>query len=181
MRGSWRTERTSGWPRPSRRCRRVGSPRGTGFDLHTDITAGNQIAVERRHRRQATPDGRVRQPRAAIGDPHHILRTSARSALRVHEPEHVSSANLDRILGDDREERLQVMCIGAHRVRPRPTRRELQELIDEWMPDDVHVGIGAIARHSTNLRRPDHENPPCPSSARREVPQAGRPGGGSPV
>jgi class 3 adenylate cyclase len=29
--------------------------------------------------------------------------------------------------------------------------------------------------------RPDHGDPPCPNSARRKVPRAIRPGGGSPV
>ena len=100
---------------PNRRRRLIvrGQPPRDGVHLHTDVAAANQIAVERGHRRQATPDGRVRQSRASIAEPHHILRTSARTALRVHELEDVSSTNLDRVPGDNREERLQVRPPGT--------------------------------------------------------------------
>ena len=35
--------------------------------------------------------------------------------------------------------------------------------------------------HTTKLRRPDHDEPPYPSSAREDLPRASRSAGGSPV
>jgi hypothetical protein len=101
--------------------------------------------------------------------------------LRVDEAQHVHGADLFGLLADDGEERLQIVRVGPHRVRSRSTSSELQEVVDEPMPNDVVISAVALAGDSANLRRPDHENPLYPSSARREVPRAVRPGGGSPV
>ena len=49
---------------------------------HADIAADDEIAVEARHRSQASLDRRRRQPRAAIGDPHHVLRARRGPLLR---------------------------------------------------------------------------------------------------
>ena len=154
---------------------------GHRVDVDTGIAAGDQIAIERRHRRQPTPDRRRRQPRAAIRDPHHVLGAHPSPALRGHEAEHIRGAHLHRVLGDDREERLQIVRVGPHRVRPRSTSSELQELVDQPMTDDIHLSAVTIASDAANLRRPDHGKPPCPSSARRKAPRAVSPGGGSPV
>ena len=157
MRGSRRTARTSGWPRPSRR-RRVGSPRGTGLVSTPTSPRVIKIAVEGGHRSQSTPNRGARQPRTAIGDPHHVLGAHPGPALRVHEAEHVHGPDLAGILGDDGEERLQVVRIGPHRVGPGPTRRELQELVDERMPDDIDVSAVALPGDTANQRRPDHRH-----------------------
>ena len=61
-------------------------------------------------------------------------------------------SDIDRVLADDREERLQVMRIGTHRVRPRPTAGEPQELIDQPMTDDKHIALIAVPDDTTNLR-----------------------------
>ena len=114
------------------------APAGTGLVVHPDIAAGDQIAIERRHRGQPTADRRRRQPRACHRRSAPPSPRPAGPALRGHEPHHVRRRDLDRLLGDDREERLQIMRVGPHRVRPGPASGELQELIDQPMTNDVH-------------------------------------------
>jgi hypothetical protein len=75
-------------------------------------------------------NGGARQTRATVGDPHHVLGAGTSAALSVDEAEDVRSADIDGVLGDEGEERLQVVCVGAHGVGTRPIRGEVQELID---------------------------------------------------
>jgi hypothetical protein len=138
--------------------------------LHPGITAGDQIAVERRHRSQPPTDRRYRQPRPAVGDPRHVLRASPSPLLSCDEPEHILRPHIDRVLPDHSEERLQVVGIRAHRVRPRPTGGEPQKVIDQPMTEKEHLTLIAAPCNTTNLRQPDHGKPPRSSSARRRLP-----------
>jgi hypothetical protein len=131
---------------------------GHRVDVDPGVAAGDQIPIEGRHRSQPTPNGGARQPRAPVGDPHHVLGAHPSTALRVHETEHVHGAHLGRVLGDNSEERLQVVGVGAHRVGTRPTGSEQQELIDQSMADDIDISAVTLASDAANLRRPDHGN-----------------------
>ena len=105
-----------------RPARRVDSPRGTGFDSHAGVTASDQVRIEPRHRRQPPGDRARRQARLAIRHPNH----RPVAALMRQELEHVRRGHLDRVLVDDREERLQIERHRPQRVRPSPARHELQ-------------------------------------------------------
>src|SRR5262249_55443710 len=56
---------------------------------------------------------------------------------------------------------------------PRPTSRELQELVDQPMTDDIAITTDALTNDTANLRRPDHQNP----SLSELRPERGSPGG----
>ena len=84
----------------------------------TGVTSDDEIAIEARHRGQTPLDGRGRQPRLAVGDPHHVLGTGPRAPLGRHEAEHVLRGHLGGLFADDPEEDAQVMGIGPHGGRP---------------------------------------------------------------
>ncbi len=101
------------------------------------IAPDDQIAIEARHRSEASLDGRGREPRLTVGDPHHVLGARSGLALRRHEAQDVSRGHVGGFLADHPEEDAQVVGIGPHRVRPRPARGELQELIDQLVANSV--------------------------------------------
>ena len=127
---------------------------------HADVAARHQIAIQARHRSQPTLDRRRRQPRATVGDPHHVLRARVRALLDRDELEHIPRGHLGRLLADQREEHLQVMRIRPHRVRTRPSRRELQERVEQLMTDPIRpLTIGV---HQALERRTPHHRTPSP-------------------
>jgi hypothetical protein len=71
------------------------------------------------------------------------------------------------------------MGIGPHRVRASSTPSELQELIDQPVPNGIP--IDAATTEPANLRRPHHDNLLVPVSAEEIFPGGISPGGGSPV
>ena len=95
--------------------------------LDRRVASGHQIRVEARHRRQSTGDGAGRQPRLAVGDPHH----GAIASLVGQELEYVGRHDVDRVLVDDREERFQIVGHGPQGVRSDPSRHELEIGLDE--------------------------------------------------
>jgi hypothetical protein len=145
------------------------------------MVPGDQIAVEGRHGGQTAADRCRRQSRTTIGDAGHVLRPRPRATLVVEEREHVSGTNLDRVLADDREKRLQIMGVGPHRIRTRPAGDKLQKLVDQRMANDVSDTSTIRASHLAKLRGPNHGNPPRSISAQEDFPRAGDPAGGSPV
>jgi hypothetical protein len=88
---------------------------------HTGVTSDDEISIEARHRGEAPLDGRGRQSRLAVGDPHHLLGTLPRAPLVGHEAQHVLGGHVGGLLADDPEEHAQVMGIGPHRGRSGPT------------------------------------------------------------
>ena len=113
---------------------------------HRRVTAGDEIGVAARHRRQPPADCPRRQTRLPITDAHHFAVT----ALGGQELEHIRRRRRQGIPPDDREERLQDEAVPRQRVRPAPTRDELEIAVDEQITERV-VGL-ARRRH-----RPDHE------------------------
>jgi hypothetical protein len=73
------------------------------------------------------------------------------------------------------------MRVGAHRVRPRSTPSEAQEVVNQLMTDDIDIAAITISGDSANLWEPDHDDPLCPSSGRRETRRTVSSTGGSPV
>ena len=47
--------------------------------------------------------------------------------------DHILGPHVDGVLGDDAEERLQIVRVGTHRVRASPTTGEAQEVVDQRM------------------------------------------------
>src|SRR4051812_20361427 len=82
---------------------------------------------------------------------------------------------------NDIEERLQIVCVGAHGVRSSATTSELRETIDQPMTNDIDVADITLTDDSTNLRNPDHHDSSRVSSARGKPPRTPTPAGGSPV
>src|SRR5258708_1994600 len=62
------------------------------------------------------------------------------------------------------------MRVGTHRVRPRSTAGELQEVIDQAMTDDIDLASITLPDDTTNLRQPDHDDPPRSSSPEEDSP-----------
>ena len=182
MRGSRRTPRTNGRPAtvtatPTRRQahaapgssphrRRRGRPdsRRTPTPPPADA-ASSPPTTPTRHRRSAP-----RSPRP----------TRARCCA-VMNPNTSCGAHLDRVLADDGEERLQIVRVGAHRVRPRPTRQRTARTHRPAHDRRHRRRHHTIAGDTANLRKPDHGDPPRPSSARGKTPRTVSPAGGSPV
>jgi len=124
-----------------------------GVDRH--VAAGDEIAIEARHRRQPPLDRRRRQPRSAVGDAHDLLRARPGPLLSSHEVQDVPRRHLRRRLAHHGEERLQIMRIRPHRARPGPPESELQELVDLVVTDTPRpVAIGA--HHTPERRGPHH-------------------------
>jgi hypothetical protein len=123
------------------------------------LAAGDEIAIEARHRRQPPLDRRRRQPRSAVGDAHDLLRARPGPLLSSHEVDHVPRRHRSRLFAHHGEERLQIMRIRPHRGGPGPSMSELQELVDQAMTDTPRpVAIGA--HHAPERRRPHHRTPP---------------------
>ncbi len=127
--------------RPPRR--RVDSPRGTGFDLQRVSSRATTIGVEARDRRQSAGDRPCRQPRLTVDETHDPPIT----ALVGQEVEDIARHNLDRLLVDDREERLQVEGDRPQRVRPGLSRPRTPST-------DLRVdGPGSSGPHRSGTRR----------------------------
>jgi|SRR4029450_1403637 hypothetical protein len=72
------------------------------------------------------------------------------AALSANEPEDVRGTDVLGILRDDGKERLQVVRVGAHGVGTRPTSSEVQELVDEFVPDYIDCVCQAAAGGRTH-------------------------------
>ena len=83
------------------------------------VTTDHQKRIQRRHRRQPALDRPSRQPRLPVRQPDHP-RIPDRS-LSSDELQHIRRRNLERVLGDDREEHLQIEPRRQHRVRTTPS------------------------------------------------------------
>jgi hypothetical protein len=70
---------------------------------------------------------RARQTRLTVADPHH----GPVAPLVGDEVEDVGGGDLNRLLVDDGEERLQIVGDRPHRVRPRPPGHERQVRVDD--------------------------------------------------
>ena len=115
------------------------------------VTTSDHIRVEPRHRRQPPRDRPRRQPRLAIAQADH----RAVAALMSQELEHIRRRHLDRILADHREERLQIERHRPQRVRPRPTRDELQITIHQRITQ-LETGITTSSQRTNQTRRKAH-------------------------
>ena len=90
----------------------------------------------------------------------------ARSLLRRDEVQHVARCHLGRLLGDDREEHVQVVRVRPHRVRPHTPVCELQELVDLTVTHTPRP-ITISARHAPERRGPPHRTPPARTNSQR--------------
>ena len=106
--------------------------------LDRGVAPGHQIRVEAGHRRQPPGDGPGRQSRLAIREPHH----GAVASLVGQELEDIGRDHGDRVLVDDREERLQVEGDRPQRVRPRPSGHELEIGVDQRITQ-IEAGLSS--------------------------------------
>jgi hypothetical protein len=94
---------------------------------------------------------RADNPDSPSGDPDH----RAVAALGGDEVEDVRGDDLDRVLVDDREERLQIMGDRPQRVRPRPTGHERQVRINQRVTQR-EASLPASTRGSDQARERVH-------------------------
>jgi hypothetical protein len=106
-----------------------------------------------------------RQPRPAIGDPRHVLRTHTRACWCAVMTPNRSCARTSTGTSPTTPKPLQVMRVGEHRVRPRSAPSEAQEVVDRLMTDDIHLTDTTLTGDTANLREPHRQDPPGSSSA----------------
>ena len=83
---------------------------------------------------------RADSPRLTIRQSDH----AAITALVSHELEHIRWSDLHRLLGDHREERLQIERHRPHRVRPSPAGDELQVPVNQRSPSAKRVSPALV-------------------------------------
>jgi len=101
------------------------------------VNASLQEREETRHDRQASPHRGARHPGRPLTGIHrlqHAIGAGAARALRGDERQHIGRPDLIRRLSDHREEHLQVIGSGQHRIGPPPPAQELQVRISSAAP-----------------------------------------------
>ena len=139
-------------------CRQATRHRVRG---HRRVAAGDEVGVEARDRRQTPGDRARRQPGLAIRDPHH----RPVAALIRDELEHIGRGDVDGILVDDREERLQIMDDRSQRVRTRPARDKRKVGVHQRIAQRV-AGLPTGRRGSDQARELVHPGLLQPASER---------------
>ena len=168
IRGRRRTPRTSGTDPAVAAMTALARRQAPRHRIRRHLAPGDQIAIETRHRSQSALDRRRRQPRAAIRDPHDVLRARTRpllGATKYNTSRDVTSAGSFSTI----EKKTVRSCAYARTVAgPRTPMSELQELVDlivTHTPRPITTG----AHHAPEQRGPHDAHLPIGPTHRRRV------------